>query len=125
MAYTPQQLAAMTHEELVAALLVKDAPRKANEVGYKPSTRGCVQITGGGRFPLSPYPEFLVRAVCKLTGFEVADLRDMPLGRFLIDNRANLSFKTGIPEMDIPADSPEKTARFELAALEAKARYAE
>jgi hypothetical protein len=95
MSTTMQQLEGLTQAELIARLLkAENAPKRATSLSLKVADKGGVSLYGTGRFPVTLYAETWIKVLAE------ADV----IRQFISDNRDNgLTFKNGIPSMEIPA----------------------
>lgn len=100
-------MAQPTYEELLAKIAELEANKRtgrAPSLTLKVGLKGGVSMYGTGRFPITLYPEQWVKVLTYTTGLSVTDLLGCEMLKFISDNRDNgLTFKNGIPELNIPA----------------------
>jgi len=100
-----KELAGLTQAQLIERLLAAQAAiPKPGVLTFKVGEKGGIMVTGVGRFPVTLYPEQWIKVHSFTTGLPVVKLLDMPILKFIQANKDNgLSFKSGIPELNIPA----------------------
>lgn len=87
-----EQLATLSHEELVVRLHQAEQPRQQGKLTVKSSPKGAVQVLGlGSKFGVTQYPETWIAL------FDIADR----IREHIMACQAELSFKRGIPSMGI------------------------
>lgn len=89
-----EQLAELSHEQLVAKLMAAEAPRAQGKLTIKTSTKGCVQVLGiGSKFGITLYPEVWYTLLEESMRQRILD--------HIVTEQAALSFKRGIPALGI------------------------
>jgi hypothetical protein len=88
-----EQLATLSQDELIKRLMDAEAGRKPGKLTVKTSPKGAITILGvGSKFGVTQYPETWMAL------FSISD----EIKKHIVERQAELSFKRGIPEFNIP-----------------------